>query len=40
MITIKENVKSVEDFNKIFDKVGWGAHEDEVSKKALENTYY
>ena len=40
MITIKENIKNVEDFNSLFDKVGWGAHEYEVSKKALENTYY
>ena len=40
MITIKENVKNIEEFNYLFDSVGWGAHEDEVSQKALDNTYY
>ena len=40
MILLKENVNNVEEFNYLFDQVGWGCHEDEISKKALENTTY
>lgn len=40
MIKVKENNKNVEEFNYLFDAVGWGAHEDEVSEKALDNTFY
>ena len=26
MIRIKENIKNVEEFNKLYDSVGWGAY--------------
>lgn len=40
MITIKENNKSITEFNSLYDSVGWGAYDDDISKKALDNTYY
>ncbi len=40
MITIKENINNVEEFNYLFDEVGWGAHDYEVSEKALNNNIY
>ena len=40
MINIKENNKNVEEFNLLYDLVGWGAYDSEVTKKALDNTFY
>ena len=40
MITIKENINNVEEFNYFFDEVGWGAHDYEVSEQALNNNIY
>lgn len=40
MILLKENVNNVKEYNYLFDAVGWGCYEYEVSKKALENTMY
>ena len=40
MITIKENVKNIEEFNYLYDSVGWGSYDKEVTKQALDNTYY
>lgn len=40
MITVKENVLNVDEFNSLYDAVGWGAYEREVSLKALQNTFY
>ena len=40
MITIKENVKSIDEFNYLYDAVGWGAYNNEVTKQLLDNTYY
>lgn len=40
MITVKENIKDVNEFNELYDAVGWGAYDDEITKQALENTYY
>lgn len=40
MIHIKENNKNVDEFNSLYDSVGWGAYDKEISKKALENTFY
>ena len=40
MIRIKENNKNVEEFNKLYDSVGWGAYSNEISTKALDNTFY
>ena len=37
---IKENVKSVEEFNVLYDNVGWGCYDDKVSEVALDNTLY
>ena len=40
MISIKENVNSIEEFNYLYDAVGWGSYDEKVSKKALANTMY
>ncbi len=40
MINIKENIKSVEEFNLLYDDVGWGAYDDNITQKALDNTFY
>lgn len=40
MLKIKENNKSVDEFNELYDSVGWGAYSNEISKKALDNTFY
>lgn len=39
-LTIKENVKNVEEFNLLYDAVGWGAYSDDITKRALDNTFY
>lgn len=40
MITIKENNNNIAEFNLLYDAVGWGAYNDNISKRALDNTYY
>ena len=40
MITIKENIKNIDEFNYLYDEVGWGAYDDNITKQALDNTYY
>lgn len=40
MIHIKENNKNVDEFNMLYNSVGWGAYDKKISKKALENTFY
>lgn len=40
MIRIKENINNVDEFNLLYDSVGWGAYDKKISKKALNNTYY
>lgn len=40
MIKLLENVKNVEEYNKLFDEVGWGSYDIKVSKLALENSLY
>lgn len=40
MISIKENINNVEEFNYLYDAVGWGSYEKNVSEKALANTLY
>ena len=40
MINIKENNKNIEEFNFLYDSVGWGAYNKAISKKALDNTIY
>ena len=39
MINIKENIKNVEEFNLLYDDVGWGAYDDNITQKALDNTF-
>ena len=40
MINIKENLKNVEEFNLLYDAVGWGAYDEKIAQKALDNTFY
>ena len=40
MISLKENIKNVLEFNLLYDAVGWGSYDEDISLKALENTYY
>ena len=40
MISIKENNKNVKEFNYLYNSVGWGSYSEEISKKALDNTFY
>ena len=40
MINIKENIKNVEEFNLLYDAVGWGAYDEKIAQKALDNTFY
>ena len=37
---IKENVKNIEEFNLLYNAVGWGAYDYDITKQALDNTYY
>ena len=40
MISIKENVKNTEEFNMLYDAIGWGAYDGKIVQKALDNTFY
>lgn len=40
MINIKENNKNIKEYNFLYDSVSWGAYEDNISKQALDNTFY
>lgn len=40
MIQIRENINDVDEFNLLYDSVGWGAYDKEIAKKSMENTYY
>lgn len=40
MISIKYNVNNVKEFNYLYDAVGWGSYDENVSQKALSNTIY
>ena len=40
MISIKENVNSIEEFNYLYDAVGWGSYDEKVLEKSLANTMY
>ena len=40
MISIKENINSIEEFNYLYDAVEWGSYDEKVSEKALANTMY
>ena len=40
MLNIKENNKNAEEFNLLYDSVGWGAYNKDITKRALDNTFY
>ena len=40
MLNIKENNKNAEEFNLLYDLVGWGAYNEDITKRALDNTFY
>ena len=40
MISIKENINNVDEFNELYDSVGWGAYDEKIAQKALYNTFY
>lgn len=40
MINIKENNKNIDEFNLLYDSVGWGSYDKEITKRALDNTFY
>lgn len=40
MIVFKENNKNIEEFNSLYDAVGWGAYNEKITKKSLDNTFY
>lgn len=40
MITYKENIKSVTEYNKLYDSVGWGKRDEKLLQEALEKTIY
>lgn len=40
MLKIKENVNNVDEFNFLYDAVEWGAYDNKISQKALDNTHY
>ena len=39
-MTIKENINNVDEFNMLYDAVGWGAYDYDITKQALDNTFY
>lgn len=39
-INLKENNKNVQEFNFLYNSVGCGAYDKNISKKALDNTFY
>lgn len=39
-INIKENNKNIQEFNLLYNAVGWGAYEESIAKRALDNTFY
>ena len=39
-ICMKENNKNVQEFNSLYNSVGWGAYDENISKIALDNTFY
>lgn len=40
MLIIKENINNVDEFNLLYDSVGWGAYDKKITEKALNNTFY
>lgn len=40
MLIIKENIDNVDEFNYLYDVVGWGAYDKVISEKALKHNIY
>ena len=40
MLVVKENANNVEEFNLLYDLVGWGHYDENISINALNNTFY
>lgn len=40
MIKVKENEKSISNFNYLYEQVGWGTYDEEIVQTALDNTIY
>ena len=40
MIYSRENIKNADEFNLLYDAVGWGAYDREITQKALDNTFF
>lgn len=40
MIKIEKNANNVDEFNLLYDLVGWGSYDKTISQKALDNTFY
>ena len=40
MLRIEENKYNVDEFNYLYDAVGWGAYSKEISEQALSNNIY
>lgn len=40
MISIKNNINKVEEFNYLYNAVGWGSYDNDISKESLKNTIY
>lgn len=40
MLIVKENVNNVTEFNLLYDLVGWGHYDENISTNALNNTFY
>ena len=40
MIKVKENINNISEFNFLYDAVGWGHYDENISKIALDNTMY
>ncbi len=40
MLKLKENVNNVDEFNLLYDLVGWDSYDKKISQKALNNTFY
>ena len=40
LIKIKENNNDVQEFNYLYDAVGWGHYDEAISEIALKNTFY
>ena len=40
MVEYKEKIPTVEEYNYLYEKVGWGKREDKIVEEALKNTLY